>query len=44
MKNLKLPELTIDDDTLRLYLAMKFFEEGQISLGTAAEIAGYSEQ
>jgi len=34
--------LDIDPEEARLLLSMKLFEDGKISLGKAAEIAGYS--
>lgn len=39
-----LPELNINEDELKLLLAIKLFEDGVVSLGKAAEIAGYSEK
>lgn len=39
--NLELPE-EISADEARLFLAIKLFELHKISLGRAAEIAGYS--
>uniref|UniRef100_A0A832GME6 UPF0175 family protein n=1 Tax=Caldimicrobium thiodismutans TaxID=1653476 RepID=A0A832GME6_9BACT len=41
---LEIPELEIPVDELRLLLAIKLFEEKKVSLGKAAEIAGYSEK
>jgi predicted HTH domain antitoxin len=32
----------VSDDDARLLLAVRLFEEGRVSLGKAAEIAGYS--
>ena len=32
----------VDPDDARLLLTMKLFEEGRISLGKAAELAGYT--
>lgn len=40
----KLPEMNIKEDELKLLLAIKLIEEGAISLGKAAEIAGYTEK
>ncbi len=40
MRVLKLPEINLDDDELKLALAIRLFEEGKISLGKAAEVAG----
>jgi len=42
MQVLELPEINIDKDELKLLLAVKLFEERKVSLGKAAEIAGYS--
>ena len=39
-----LPELNIKEEELKLLLAIKLLEDGTISLGKAAEIAGYSER
>ena len=39
-----LPELNIKEDELKLLLAIKLLEDGAVSLGKAAEIAGYSEK
>ena len=39
----KIPELNVTEDEIRLLLAIKLFEEGIVSLGKASEIAGYSE-
>jgi predicted HTH domain antitoxin len=39
-----LPDLNIKEDELRLLLTIKLLEDGTISLGKAAEIAGYSEK
>jgi predicted HTH domain antitoxin len=39
-----LPELNIKEDEIKLLLSLKLFEEGIVSLGKAAEIAGYSEK
>jgi len=38
-----LPELNIKEDEVKLLLAIKLLDEGVVSLGKAAEIAGYSE-
>jgi predicted HTH domain antitoxin len=40
--SVNLPEMNIKEDELKLFLAMKLLEEGIVSLGKAAEIAGYS--
>ena len=42
--SLKLPELNISEDELKLLIAIKLLEEGIVSLGKSAEIAGYSEK
>jgi predicted HTH domain antitoxin len=42
--SVKLPEMNIKEDELKLLLAIKLIEEGAISLGKAAEIAGYTEK
>ncbi len=39
-----LPEMNIESDEVKLLLAMKLLEVGLVSLGKAAEIAGYSEK
>ena len=39
-----LPELNIKEDEVKLLLAIKLLDEGVVSLGKAAEIAGYSEK
>jgi len=39
-----LPDLNIKEDELKLLLAVKLLEDGKVSLGKAAEIAGYSEK
>jgi len=42
--SVNLPEMNIKEDEIKLFLAMKLLEEGIVSLGKAAEIAGYSEK
>lgn len=42
--SIKLPELNIKEDEVKLLLAIKLLEDGIVSLGKAAEIAGYSEK
>jgi predicted HTH domain antitoxin len=42
--SVNLPEMNIKEDELKLFLAMKLLEEDIVSLGKAAEIAGYSEK
>ena len=44
MKVLEIPEVNLEDEELKLALATKLLEEGKISLGKAAEIAGFSER
>lgn len=43
-KCIQLPALNLRDDEIRLLLAIKLLEEGLVSLGKAAEVAGYSER
>lgn len=40
---IKIPEINIKEDELKILLAIKLFELNLVSLGKAAEIAGYSE-
>ncbi len=35
---------TVSEEEARLLLAIKLYEEGRVSLGKAAEIAGYSKR
>lgn len=42
--SLKIPELNIKEDEIKLLLAIKLFEEGLVSLGKASEISEYSEK
>ena len=44
MKVLEMPEVNLEDEELKLALATRLLEEGKISLGKAAEIAGFSER
>ena len=44
MKVLKIPQVNIEDEELKLALAIRLLEEGKISLGKAAEVAGFSER
>ncbi|MBI4684989.1 MAG: UPF0175 family protein [Nitrospirae bacterium] len=37
-----LPDINIKEDEVKLLLAIKLLEDGLVSLGKAAEIAGYS--
>ncbi len=39
-----LPDMNIPAEDLKLLLAIKLLDEGLVSLGKAAEIAGYSEK
>lgn len=39
-----LQEINLREDELKMLLSMKLLEEGLVSLGKAAEIAGYSEK
>jgi predicted HTH domain antitoxin len=39
-----LPELNLSEDEIKMLLSIKLLEEGLVSLGKAAEIAGYSER
>jgi predicted HTH domain antitoxin len=40
---LDVPEMNVDKEQIKLLLAIKLFEEEMLSLGKAAEVAGYSE-
>ncbi len=42
--SVNLPAMNIKEDEVKLLLAIKLLEEGLVSLGKAAEIAGYSEK
>lgn len=42
--SVSLPEMNINEDEVKLLLAIKLLEDGLVSLGKAAEIAGYSEK
>lgn len=42
--SITLPEMNIKEEELKLLLAIKLLEEGSVSLGKAAETAGYSEK
>lgn len=42
--SVNLPELNIKENEVRLLLAIKLLEDGIVSLGKAAEVAGYSEK
>ena len=42
--SVNLPELKIKEDEIKLLLSIKLLEDDIVSLGKAAEIAGYSEK
>ena len=42
--SVKLPEMNIKEDEIKLLLAIKLLEEEKVSLRKAAEIAGYTEK
>lgn len=42
--SVKIPDLNIKEDEIKLLLAIKLLEEGIVSLGKAAEITGFSEK
>ena len=42
--SVKLHEMNIKEDEIKLLLAIKLLEEEKVSLGKAAEIAGYTEK
>ena len=42
--SINLPEMNVKEEELRLLLAIKLLEDGVVSLGKAAETAGYSEK
>ena len=39
-----LPEINVKEEELKLLLAIKLLEEGLVSLGKAAAVAGFSEK
>ncbi len=41
---IKIPEISVKEEEIKVLLAIKLFEEGLVSLGRAAEISGYSER
>ena len=43
-KTLKIPYVNLEEEELRLALAIRLLEEGKVSLGKAAEIGGLSER
>jgi len=42
--SINLPEMNVKEEELRLLLSIKLLEDGVVSLGKAAETAGYSEK
>ena len=42
--SVNLPQINIKEDEVKLLLAIKLLEDGLVSLGKAANIAGYSEK
>ena len=42
--SVNLPDMNIKEDEIKLLLAIKLLEEATVSLGKAAEIAGYTEK
>jgi predicted HTH domain antitoxin len=42
--SVELPEMNMKEDEIKLLLAIKLLEEEKVSLGKAAEIAGYTEK
>ena len=42
--SVKLPEMNIKENEIKLLLAIKLLEEEKVFLGKAAEIAGYTEK
>lgn len=42
--SVELPEINLGRTEIKILLAVKLFEDGVVSLGKAAEIAGYSER
>jgi len=41
---IKIPEINLKEEDVRILLAIKLFEEGLVSLGKAGEISRYSER
>ncbi len=41
---INLPELKVDEKEIKIRLAISMLEDGSVSLGKAARIAGYSER
>ena len=42
--HIEIPDINLREDELKILLAIKLLEEKVVSLGKAAEIAGYSEK
>ena len=42
--SVNLPDMNVKEDEIKLLLAIKLLEEEAVSLGKAAEIAGYTEK
>jgi len=42
--SVELPDMNVKEDEIKLLLAIKLLEEETVSLGKAAEIAGYTEK
>ena len=42
--SVRIPDLNINEEEIKLLLAIKLFEEGLVSIGKAAEVSGYSEK
>ena len=42
--SVKLPDMNLKEDEIKQLLAVKLLDEGTVSLGKAAEIAGFSEK
>jgi predicted HTH domain antitoxin len=42
--SVNLPDMNIKEDEIKLLLSIKLLEDGTVSLGKAAEIAGYTEK
>jgi len=42
--HIEIPDVNVKEDELKILLSIKLLEEGMVSLGKAAAIAGYSEK
>ena len=42
--HIEIPDVNVKEDELKILLSIKLLEEGMVSLGKAAVIAGYSEK